>query len=214
MHLVGRDLTVHLNANFKVAGIAPRPISNCGELEISAQVQQNPSRWFVAQTHPRKEMLAVEHLARQGFATFFPRFRFNQIRRRRSDTVLKPVFPGYLFVAFDLSSPGWTSINSTRGVRRLVGSRLGRPQPVPANAMNLIRKRCRGEIMVELLDQLHPGDLVQINTGPLANRIARVERLEEGERVALLFEIMGTEQVITIDQGSIGPISTATVPVC
>lgn len=186
--------------------------NNGSRLEAGPQARRSLLRWYVAQTHPRKELSAVDHLRRQGYATFFPQFRVSHIRRHRRETVLKPVFPGYVFVAFDVSSAGWTSINSTRGVRRLVGSGSGRPQPVPASVMELIQRRCRGEIMLELLEQLHPGDLVQINTGPLAQRIAKVERLEEGERVALLFEIMGTEQVITMDQGAIGPVNASSRP--
>lgn len=205
---------MYLDATSNGAGSCLRSTSNSAGLEAGRPEQQDLLRWYVAQTHPRKELAAIEHLARQGYATFFPRFRFSQTRRQRCDTILKPVFPGYVFVAFDASSPGWTSINSTRGVRRLISSGFGRPQPVPTSAMDLIRKRCRGEIMLELLDELQPGDLVQINTGPLANRVARVEHLADGERVALLFEIMGTEQTITIDRGSIGPISAPIAQAC
>ena len=184
-----------------------QPITTTDDLGDGRQTQRR-LRWYVAQTHPRKEPTAVEHMARQGFPTFFPRFRITQTRRQRCDTVLKAVFPGYVFVAFDPSSPGWTSINSTRGVRRLVGARNGMPQPVPIAAMSLIQQRCRGDIMLALLDELKPGDLVQINTGPLARRIAKVASLGDGDRVALLFDIMGTDQIITFDKGAIGPVST------
>lgn len=205
---------MYLDATSNGPGCRLRSTRNSRGFGTGGQELLGLSRWYVAQTHPRKELAAIEHLTRQGYVTFFPRFRFSQTRRQRCDTILKPVFPGYIFVAFDASSPGWTSINSTRGVRRLISSGLGRPQPVPASAMELIRKRCRGQIMLELLDELQPGDLVQINTGPLANRVAKVERLAEGERVALLFEIMGTEQIITVDQGSIGPINASFAPAC
>lgn len=210
MRLHGRCTAVYLDATSHAAAVSPRLTDIRPRLESGGQ---RLTRWYVAQTHPRKELTAVEHLVRQGFATFFPRFRASQAKGQRSETVLKPVFPGYVFVAFDTSAPGWTSINSTRGVRRLIGAGYGKPQPVPADAMHLIQQRCRGEIMLELLDELKPGDLVQINTGPLAKRIAKVECLESGERVSLLFEIMGSEQVITVDQGSIGPINSPIDPV-
>ena len=203
---------MYLDALSNETGFRLQPAGAARGFDAGRQELRGLSRWYVAQTHPRKELSAIEHLTRQGYVTFFPRFRFSQTRRQRCDTVLKPVFPGYVFVAFDASSPGWTSINSTRGVRRLISSGIGRPQPVPVTAMELIQKRCRGQIMLELLDELQPGDLVQINTGPLANRVAKVERLAEGDRVALLFEIMGTEQVITVDQGSIGPINASITP--
>jgi len=211
--LVERHVILYLDTLSSEAGFSQRSASS-GGFRAGGHELQGLSRWYVAQTQPRKELFAIEHLTRQGYVTFFPRFRFSQTRRQRRDTVLKPVFPGYLFVAFDASSPGWTSINSTRGVRRLISSGEGRPQPVPVTAMELIRRRCRGQIMLELLDDLQPGDLVQVNTGPLANRVARVERLAEGDRVALLFEIMGTEQIIMLDQGSIGPVTASAAPAC
>lgn len=164
------------------------------------------ARWYVAETHPRKELWAIEHLARQGFATFFPRFRKDPARRQRDGAVLSPAFPGYVFVAFDQAMHGWGSINSTRGIKRLVGPTPNRPQPVPQPAMELLQKRCRDGIMVNLIDNLKPGNWVRINTGPLANKIAQIESLDCKGRISVLFEILGSHQVITLDRGDVGPV--------
>lgn len=150
------------------------------------------ARWYVAQTHPNKESRAIQHLVGQGFSTFFPRFRKREVRRSADQVRLKPVFPGYVFVRLDLAAQSWWSIRSTRGVRALVGPRLGQPQAVPEPVMTYLFRRCQDEVMITLADALQPGDLVQINTGPLFNRIATVAALPASGRVALLFELLGT----------------------
>lgn len=163
-------------------------------------------RWYVAEVYRGKEQLAVSHLGRQGFSTFFPRFKRRDIRRSIDRTILAPVFPGYVFVLLDLETQNWSSINSTRGVKKLVGSTLFQPQRVPPQAMALLQQRCRGGIMVDLVEQFAPGDLVQINTGPLAQRIAKIESFDADDRVSLLFEIMGSDHTIKVDRASIGPV--------
>ena len=91
--------------------------------------------WFVAATKPRDEALAEAQLKQQGFDTFLPRFRKIRRHARRATEVLAPVFPGYCFVQADPQQYPWRSINSTRGVRRLVGAMNGEPQAVPPSAM-------------------------------------------------------------------------------
>lgn len=57
-------------------------------------------RCCVAEVYRGKEQLAVSHLCRQGFSTFFARFKRRDIRRSIDRTILAPVFPGYVSVLF------------------------------------------------------------------------------------------------------------------
>lgn len=163
-------------------------------------------RWYVAQAQPRKEAWAVQHLQRQGFRTFFPQFYKQQVRRTEFVRSLLPVFPGYIFVAFDIECEPWTAIRSTRGVSRLVGARGGIPHPVPPAAMDMLFERCRDEIMVNQFGELKAGDQVLINTGPLAHRIAEVHSLTAEGRVALLFDMLGSSNLVEIDMAALGPV--------
>ena len=72
--------------------------------------------WFVVYTHPREEALAQENLARQGFETYWPRYRKRSSHARQVQEVAASLFPRYLFAAFDMSETGWRTIRSTRGV--------------------------------------------------------------------------------------------------
>ena len=60
--------------------------------------------WYVAQTHPRAEMKASQHLGRQGFEVYLPRYLKKRRHARRTDTIAAPLYPGYLFVAIDLET--------------------------------------------------------------------------------------------------------------
>ena len=55
-------------------------------------------QWYVAQTQANAENKAVAHLARQGFATYLPRYLKRRSHARRVDVVAAPLFPRYLFV--------------------------------------------------------------------------------------------------------------------
>lgn len=162
--------------------------------------------WYVVQTQPRKEAWALQHLDHQGFATFFPRFVRQQIRRSQFVRTLDPVFPGYVFVAFDRDRQPWTAIRSTRGVRRLIGPNSGAPQAVPAAAMSMLFERCRGGIMVNQLDDMKPGDQVRINTGPLAQRIAQVQSFSPDGRVSVLFDMLGCSNQVEVELGALSPV--------
>lgn len=161
--------------------------------------------WYVVETHPRAERVAQTHLERQGFASFCPRFRTTRRHARRIDEMVAPVFPGYLFAAFDRDRDNWTVINGTRGVRRLVGSRSTRPQPMPAEAMAALLARCEGERMASLCPELRPGRQVRVLTGPFADFLAEIHSLDSRGRVRILLDILGGRASVGIDLSQLGP---------
>src|SRR5262249_21254883 len=100
---------------------APRAQSAAGETALTPKNRSAAMSWFAVQTMPRAEDRARDHLKRQNYETYLPRLRKRRRHARRVDTVLRPLFPGYLFVSFDPSRDPWRAINSTIGVIRLVG---------------------------------------------------------------------------------------------
>eukprot|EP00657_Telonema_sp_P-1_P000536 TRINITY_DN11027_c0_g1_i1.p1 TRINITY_DN11027_c0_g1~~TRINITY_DN11027_c0_g1_i1.p1 ORF type:complete len:157 (+),score=46.76 TRINITY_DN11027_c0_g1_i1:35-505(+) len=86
--------------------------------------------WFLAQLKPNCARIAVRNLERQGFRTFLPLHQQTIRRETRFANRTQPLFPGYLFVAVDAADGGWSAINGTQGVTRLVGFG-SRPAQVP-----------------------------------------------------------------------------------
>src|ERR1041384_2000854 len=95
-----------------------------GRLDISHvgadQVEQNDAKhWYVVLTKPRHEETAQFHLASKGIEVFYPKlFLPFPIKLGRQ---IIPLFPNYIFVRIDSSSPQYSQVVWCRGVRRLVG---------------------------------------------------------------------------------------------
>ena len=164
--------------------------------------------WYVASTIPRKESLALAQLERQGFSAFLPRFRKPWRHARRQGVRLAPLFPGYVFIAFDPASAPWRSINGTFGVGRLIGSDTG-PQSVPEAFMRQLMARCENGIVASLVDGLEPGERVRIMSGPFADRLAVIEKLDGAARVSVLLEVMGTQARLKVSASQLAPCGLA-----
>src|SRR5215471_5201307 len=107
------------------------------------------ARWYVVHTQPNYEGRAEVNLQRQGFATYMPRYQRTRRHARKTETVLRPLFPRYLFVALDLARDRWRSIQSTFGVSQLVVAG-DEPLPVPHAVIDQIRAREGSDGIVRL----------------------------------------------------------------
>ena len=67
-------------------------------------------RWYVVQTQVHAENRAAANLLRQGYEVYLPRYLKRRRHARRVETVPMPLFPRYLFVAFDVMTARWRSI--------------------------------------------------------------------------------------------------------
>lgn len=153
--------------------------------------------WFLAQLKPNSVRIAERNLKRQGFMTFLPLEDVTQPRGGKFVTISKPLFPGYIFVAFDAGRGLWRKINSTRGVTKLVG--FGRePAPVPPDLISQLMLRCdsTGNLLPHKL--LKPGDQVAITKGPFANFVAEVDRIAPDRRVWVLMDLMGSQTPVAV----------------
>jgi len=134
--------------------------------------------------------MAERNLHRQRFQTFLPLHEETKRRAGRFIVTLRPLFAGYMFVAFDTAKGGWRAINSTYGVTRLVS--FGEdPQPVPLDLISRLMLRCGdgGKLLPPRI--LHPGDAVRISGGPFAEFVATVDKIDPGQRVWVLLDLMG-----------------------
>ena len=152
--------------------------------------------WYLVQVKPNGYRLAERNLARQGFQCFQPMARATERRGAQFRPVSRPLFPGYLFVAFDPARAPWRKINSTAGVARLLS--LGNvPQEVPRGLVAELRARIDAEGHVILADNVQVGDRGEIQSGPFAGFLGEVARLAPEARAHLLVDLMGRQARIT-----------------
>lgn len=153
--------------------------------------------WFLAQVKPNSHAIAERNLSRQGFETFLPMQEETCRARGRFVSRLRPMFPGYVFVLFELARGHSRAVNSTPGLTRLV-SFGGRPQPVPGDLVHHLRARCDDAGCFQTGTRLKPGDHVAVTSGPFAEFVAKVETLSPDQRVWLLLDFMGTQTRISL----------------
>ena len=160
-------------------------------------------RWFVVQTQPNAEHKAVAHLNRQGFTTYLPRYLKRRRHARRVDMVAAPLFPRYLFVSIDLSVQRWRSIFSTVGVSRIVCNGET-PTAVSNQVIDSLRAREHdGLVKLDLRPSFRIGDKVRLLDGAFADCLGLYEGLKDGDRVALLLDLLGRKVRVTVDTGSV-----------
>ena len=117
--------------------------------------------WFLLQYKPKSHCLAQRNLNRQVFETFLPMLDVTQRCSTRFVQQTRPLFPGYMFVSFELDTAPWRKINSTVGVTQLVGFD-GRPKALPTDLIAGLMARCDTQGNVLPADQFAPGDEVQV----------------------------------------------------
>jgi transcriptional antiterminator RfaH len=149
------------------------------------------SLWFVAQLRPQGLLRAQAHLQRQGIVSFSPQILATTTRAGVQREARKPLFPGYLFVSFDPGTPGWSAINSTRGISRLILNDPRRPQPLPDALMAGLIARCDASGLLSTGDDLCVGDRIRVLSGPFADLVTTIETLSGPERIGVLIDFMG-----------------------
>lgn len=148
--------------------------------------------WFLAQLKPNCAHIADRNLKQQGFRTFLPMEEGTQNRKGRFISTLRPMFPGYVFVSFDIEGGLWRKIYSTPGITRLV-SFGNEPAMVPLDIVNQLMLRCdnAGKLLPPKI--FKPGDQVRIASGPFVNFVTTVNNILPDQRVWVLIDIMGRQ---------------------
>lgn len=153
--------------------------------------------WYVVQTRPQKERVALGLLAQAGFQTFFPTIRLSR-------QGVKPLFPRYFFLHSDLHDPRvHHTIRFTRGISRILSDRDG-PLAVTEAIIETVRATTRDGTIVEqeLLYQI--GDRVRVKAGVLSDLIGVVEKnLSDEGRVQVLFSWLTRKIRARIDYRSL-----------
>jgi len=163
-------------------------------------VAVSEKRWYLAQLKPQSHRVALRNLDRQGFETFLPQIELTRRRGSGFSTKVQPLFPGYIFVEFDMLQDDWHRINSTIGVSRVV-SFGGRPAAVPQEIVDGLLARADQIGLISPSSEITIGSEVRLLSGPFADFIAEVDAIEPDRRVWVLIDILGRTTKVCIGGG-------------
>ena len=159
-------------------------------------------RWYAVHTRPHAEARALENLKRQGFEAWLPLYRKQRRRARRSEQVLRPLFPRYLFVALDLDGEQWRPVLSTYGVADLVSSGDG-PLALADAVIDALRARADEDGHYTLARGLKSGDKVRIESGPMRALEGILEVEGDTDRVVVMLHLLGREVRVKLSSDEI-----------
>lgn len=174
-------------------------------LSIKSMDVASDRSWYAAQLRPNGDRLAMVNLQRQGFNSFRPQIWETKRTDKGLQRLLKPMFPGYVFIELDINEPNWTKIRSTHGISRVVGNIDGRPSRLPDGLVELLKQRCATNLENPSSHVFRAGDEVHVSQGPLSAFVATVERMDAQKRVWLLIEFMGRAVRFSSDSDKLVP---------
>lgn len=145
--------------------------------------------WYILKTKPNAHTLACAHLKRQGFEVFMPLLLKTSKRVGKFVNKKIPLFPGYLFMGTKIDYIPWKSVNSTRGVSRVV-TLDGNYRPIDTYIVEGIKCRCDQNHVLQIMEEIEPGDRVRIERGPFSDFICNVEKIIDRERAWVLINIL------------------------
>lgn len=151
--------------------------------------------WYCVTTHSRCEDLALANLNRQNFTTFLPTI---MERHPKHGNRIVPLFPGYMFVAFDIDVDRWQPIANTYGVRRILSSAPENPTQVPDTLISELQASAEQRLTTHGTALIRPGCELRVRSGPL-QRNTGICQLVAKDRVVLLMKIMHRQIEVTLN---------------
>jgi transcriptional antiterminator RfaH len=157
-------------------------------------------RWYVVQTQVNCEAKAAENLRRQGYEAYLPRYLKRRRHARKVDFTAKPLFPRYMFVAIDVATQRWRSIQSTFGVSRVV-TYGDEPAALPEDVVRTLKARedASGFVKLDARPAFAPGDKVRVLAGAFMDNAGLFNAMADHDRASILLDMLGRKVRVLLD---------------
>ena len=154
--------------------------------------------WYVVSTKPHQEKQAELHIKQCGIECFLPLLKESKIICRTRKTVIKPLFPGYLFARFELERH-YRAVSYATGVRKIVEFGSG-PVELDATMIEAIKERLNDGYVTPHSEHFKMGQILHIKAGPLVGfEAVFVREMTDRNRVLLLLNTLGLHAKLTMD---------------
>jgi transcription antitermination factor NusG len=176
----------------------------------------SPSYWCCARWEPDRERLALDHLQRTGFETYYPIIRAQRrigVRRFEGSAGL---FGLYGFV---LIRTQWYNARWAPGVAALIIGADGRPAKVGDEIIARLREREdeQGFIVLHkgpVRPEFERGDKLRIIQGAFTGHIVLYEGMTTRQRIEVLLTMLGAERRVSVARADVRaePVQAAVSP--
>jgi transcriptional antiterminator RfaH len=177
---------------------------NSADKQSSTNDLRNRVRWFVANTKPRREVVARQQLQNQGYTVYLPLFRGSKHQKGHWRDKPEVLFPGYLFIQLNLGRDNIAPIRSTIGMRDLVrfGNQL---RPVEDDIISFLQHNEEQQFSADPKHaaQFKQGGMVNIVGGSFDGLEAIFNMPKSADRVIVLINMLGSQKSATVDVDNI-----------
>lgn len=154
------------------------------------------AKWFALRVRSNFETKVNDSLTQQSIGTFLPTSSEVMQWADRKKTTIRPLFPGYVFARLEPGPQMYTAI-ATRGVVQILPS-SHHPVSISDQEIESVRLVIASRLHVEACEYV-TGDLVTIDSGPLAGVKGIVKRTVGETRVAVSIEMLHRSIFVTLD---------------
>ncbi|MFN8625592.1 MAG: transcription termination/antitermination NusG family protein [Candidatus Binatia bacterium] len=177
------------------------------ERPIVTTLQNGDLPWYVVHTQPRREHLAEVNLRPYCPGLFCPRYRHRGILHGYVREIVRPLFPNYLFAAFD-AGKDFRAVHYAHGVRGVVAFG-GELAVVPPGLLASIESHMHNGCVVLAPPALEPGQRVEIVAGSFQGYTGIFqEGLKGADRVAILLDTLKYQARVVLDRAAVAPVVT------
>jgi len=162
---------------------------------------QDTRLWYCLRVQPKRENLAAQTLrSLDDVEVLNPRVRYLKMTRRGKVMWEEAMFPSYILAKFDFDLMKRT-VEYSMGVSGIVhfGAKFPNvPEEIVVSLQEYLESL--GGETIELKPKVSVGDELEVATGPLKGEKGVVVEVRPGvERVAMLMEFLGQENLVNFD---------------
>ncbi len=150
--------------------------------------------WLVAHVRPRCEKKLAEYCVRFDFRHDLPCYKSVKKYRGKTETFLKPLFPGYVFIRADRESH--RVLFKSDYIANLL---TVDDQELFSRQLAEIKEALETDYEIQLAPVIHAGSQVRIKSGPLRGVEGWVEGRHGMSTVLLRLDFIGKAAAVKID---------------
>jgi transcription antitermination factor NusG len=152
-------------------------------------------QWYALRLKSNREFQVRSALYCAGFEVFLPTWSEQTRWSDRNKTVVRPLFPGYIFAR--LWPAGMVPACMTRGVVQILPNSYN-PVPVTAAEIDTVRRLQDSPLRPTPCDYV-AGELVTIDSGPLAGVSGVIQKIKGAQRLVVRIELLRRAVSVEID---------------
>ena len=195
-----------------------------GEAAIEAATPAPPTaaadpraKWYVIHTYSGYENKVRDNITRRIesmgmreliFQVHVPTEEELEFKDGKKKTVMRKIYPGYVFVEMILTEDSWYVVRNTQGVTGFVGPGGAKPVPLPDDEVKRIKQLMGMEAPTRVKLDLTVGQAIKVVHGPFQDFHGVVEEVDsDREKVRVLISIFGRETPVELDFGQVEKLS-------